>query len=99
MEPTVRPGLVRLVAGKQEPGSSRSPPARPVVLTTVTYLSRFEERYTNPDLRSLGAIHLATAEHVVSVTRRPLEAFVAYDEHLLLAALQAGIPAIAPGLS
>ena len=55
--------------------------------------------YANPDLRSLDAIHLATAEHVVSVTRRPLEAFIAYDERLLLAALQAGIPAIAPGLS
>jgi predicted nucleic acid-binding protein len=55
--------------------------------------------YTNPDLRSLDAIHLATAEHVVSVTRQPLEAFIAYDERLLLLALQAGVPAIAPGLS
>ncbi len=54
--------------------------------------------YTNPDLRSLDAIHLATAEHVVSVTRQPLEAFIAYDERLLLLALQAGVPAIAPGL-
>ena len=55
--------------------------------------------YTSPDLRSQDALHLATAEHVVFATRVPLEAFVAYDERLLLAALQAGLPAIAPGVS
>ncbi|MHB1488436.1 MAG: type II toxin-antitoxin system VapC family toxin, partial [Acidimicrobiales bacterium] len=33
--------------------------------------------YTDPDLRSLDAIHLATAEHVVFVTHEILEAFVA----------------------
>lgn len=55
--------------------------------------------YTKPDLRSLAALHLATAEHVVFATRVPLEAFIAYDERLLLAALQAGLPAIAPGVS
>lgn len=55
--------------------------------------------YTNPDLRSLDAIHLATAEHVIFVTHEPLEAFIAYDERLVLTALQAGLPAIAPGVS
>src|ERR1035437_11131147 len=39
--------------------------------------------YTDPDLGSLDAIHLATAEYVTSVTREVLEAFVAYDECLL----------------
>jgi len=46
--------------------------------------------YTNPDLRSLDAIHLASAQHIVSVTHEALEAFVAYDQCLLLAALQRG---------
>lgn len=34
--------------------------------------------YDDCDLRSLDAIHLATAEHVVSVTHEVLEAFVGY---------------------
>lgn len=55
--------------------------------------------YDNPDLRSLDAIHLATAEHVVAVTHEALEAFVTYDEHLLGAALDVGLPVAAPGLA
>ncbi len=55
--------------------------------------------YDDPDLRSLDAIHLATAEHVVSVTHEVLEAFVAYDERLADAARLVGLPVAAPGLS
>ena len=55
--------------------------------------------HTDPGLRSLDAIHLATAEHVVSVTRKDLEAFVAYDERLLAAARHAGLPVAAPGVT
>lgn len=55
--------------------------------------------YTDPDLRSLDAIHLATAEHAVAVTHEVLEAFVAYDERLLATARHAGLPAAAPGLT
>jgi hypothetical protein len=54
--------------------------------------------YPAPLLRSLDAIHLATAEHIVAVTHRELEAFVAYDERLLDAARRIGLPAEAPGL-
>jgi hypothetical protein len=54
--------------------------------------------YAADDLRTLDAIHLATAEHIVSVTNDVLEAFVAYDERLLAAASDAGLPVAAPGL-
>lgn len=53
--------------------------------------------YPEPDLRSLDAIHLATAEHVVAITEGQLDAFVAYDDRLLMAARDAGLPAVAPG--
>ena len=55
--------------------------------------------YSDPDLRSLDAIHLATAEHVVSVTHQDLEAFVAYDDRLLAAARDAGLPVASPGVT
>lgn len=53
--------------------------------------------YTDPNLRSLDAIHLATAEHVLSVSRESLDAFVAYDDRLLAAARSFGLPTVAPG--
>jgi len=55
--------------------------------------------YDDRDLRSLDAIHLATAEHVVSVAHEVLEAIVAYDERLLAAARAIGLPVAAPGLA
>ena len=54
-------------------------------------------RYADPDLRSFDAIHLATAEHVASVASEALEAFVTYDERLLAAARELGLPVVAPG--
>jgi predicted nucleic acid-binding protein len=54
--------------------------------------------YTDPDLRSLDAIHLATAEHVAALTNEPLEAFVAYDRRLLAAARLCGLPVASPGM-
>ncbi len=47
-----------------------------------------------PTLRSLDAIHLATALTI----REELEAFVAYDIRLLEAASALGLPVAAPGL-
>lgn len=47
-----------------------------------------------PTLRSLDAIHLATA----LALREELEAFIAYDERLLEAASALGLPVAAPGL-
>lgn len=55
--------------------------------------------YTDPGLRSLDAIHLATAEHIASVTHEALEAFVAYDERLLAAARQVGLWVACPGVT
>jgi predicted nucleic acid-binding protein len=48
--------------------------------------------YPGPHLRSLDAIHLATAEEL----RTELTAFVTYDKRLLSAAAGAGLPAVAP---
>jgi predicted nucleic acid-binding protein len=50
--------------------------------------------YPNTALRSLDAIHLATAAAVFGTQ---LTAFVAYDEQLLTVAAAAGLPTAAPG--
>lgn len=50
--------------------------------------------YPDATLRSLDAIHLATADAVFGTA---LTAFVAYDERLLAAAAAAGLPTAAPG--
>ena len=55
--------------------------------------------YPDVELRSLDAIHLATAEHVASAAGEDLDAFLAYDERLLAAALRIGLTATAPGIS
>lgn len=52
--------------------------------------------YTDPNLQSLDAIHLATAELLVA-SGKSLNAFVTYDKRLAAAADQAGLPVIAPG--
>jgi predicted nucleic acid-binding protein len=55
--------------------------------------------YSEVSLRSLDAIHVATAEHVVAVTKVGLEAFVAYDDRLLDVARSVGLPTVAPGIA
>lgn len=50
--------------------------------------------YPDPALRSLDAIHLATASAVLGTQ---LTAFVTYDERLLATAPAAGLPGAAPG--
>ena len=69
-----------------------------VVTVSPTVIAR-AAAYTDPGLRSLDAIHLATAEHIVSVTHEVLEAFVSYDERLLAAARHAGLPVATPGVT
>ena len=51
-------------------------------------------RMSPPSLRSLDAIHLASALTI----REELEAFVAYDVRLLEAASALGLPVASPGL-
>jgi hypothetical protein len=54
--------------------------------------------YPDPLLRSLDAIHLATAQVLAGETgERPQ--FVTYDQRLLAAASAAGLPAVSPGLA
>ena len=55
--------------------------------------------YTDPDLRSLDTIHLASAEHIAAVTNAALEAFVAYDRRLLAAARRCGMQVASPGMA
>ena len=52
--------------------------------------------YLDPDLRSLDAIHLATAD-AVAASGRTVTAFVTYDQRLGTAAQEAGLTVAAPG--
>ena len=52
--------------------------------------------YTEPNLRSLDAIHLATAENLLASGKR-ITAFVTYDKRLASAAVEAGLTVVAPG--
>jgi uncharacterized protein len=67
------------------------------VITVSPAIVARAARYEDPLLRSLDAIHLATAQHVHLVTATALDAFVAYDTRLLDAAEHLGIPIAAPG--
>jgi predicted nucleic acid-binding protein len=52
--------------------------------------------YLEPNLRSLDAIHLATAD-AVAATGKNVEAFVTYDKRLAEVAVAAGHNVVAPG--
>lgn len=80
-----------------------SQPNVPVILGTV---ARFEidtavravaASYADPLLRSLDAIHLATAQVLTAELGEPLAAFVTYDKRLLAAAQTAGFTTASPG--
>jgi len=51
--------------------------------------------YTDPDLRSLDAIHLATADQL-RASGKTISSFVTYDSRLARAVQAAGFPPIAP---
>jgi predicted nucleic acid-binding protein len=53
--------------------------------------------YTDPYLRSLDAIHLATAENLVASGKK-ITAFVTYDKRLAAAAVEVGLTVVAPGV-
>lgn len=52
--------------------------------------------YVNPHLRSLDAVHLATAASV-AVKGKTVSAFVTYDKRLVPMATELGLPVVAPG--
>jgi predicted nucleic acid-binding protein len=54
--------------------------------------------YIDPNLRSLDAIHLATADAMVGIGKN-LAAFVTYDKRLAGAAEEAGLTVVSPGNS
>jgi predicted nucleic acid-binding protein len=54
--------------------------------------------YSDPMLRTLDAIHLATA-HSLVLEGIELTALVTYDKRLLTAAAEVGLPTAAPGAS
>ncbi len=83
------------------------PEALSVVAAKLSQVSRMEvdapirataAAYKDPYLRSLDAIHLATAENLVA-SGKHLTAFVSYDKRLSAAATEAGLPVVSPGAS
>jgi len=74
------------------------------VAAVLARLARFEidaavrataAAYTDPGLRSLDAIHLATADHLRS-SGKTISSFVTYDSRLAQAAMSAGFTTQAP---
>jgi predicted nucleic acid-binding protein len=53
--------------------------------------------YELPGLRSLDAIHLATAEHLNAAAVVQVSAFVTYDQRLAQAAAAVSLPVVSPG--
>ncbi len=53
--------------------------------------------FAEPTLRSLDAIHLATAQLLAHEAGAALTAFVTYDRRLLECAKQVGLPVASPG--
>jgi uncharacterized protein len=84
----------------------RADPARLVgVPTILAKINRVEvdavvrataAAYDDPNLRSLDAVHLASAQSLV-LEGLPLTAFVVYDKRLLQTARDAGLPVANPG--
>jgi predicted nucleic acid-binding protein len=74
-----------------------------IVLGTVARLDmghavrQLAAAYSDTLLRSLDAIHLATAQVLAAETGELPAAFVAYDKRLLAAAKMAGLPTASPG--
>jgi len=54
--------------------------------------------FAEPTLRSLDAIHLATAQILANEPGASLTAFVTYDQRLLASATAAGLPTASPGV-
>ena len=84
-----------------------APRALGLVSRMLTRVDRFEVdapvratagAYVDPHLRSLDAIHLATAENLVASGKR-VTAFVTYDKRLAAAAAEAGLTVVSPGAS
>lgn len=100
------PWITSVLAEIELPRAIRSvdPDGLPFVGTVLARLNRFEidplirqvaAAYRDPALRSLDAIHLATAQKASAGTA--LTAFVTYDRRLAAAARAIGLAVAAPG--
>lgn len=84
----------------------QSPASQPRIPAVMGTIARFDidsavralaASYTHPALRSLDAIHLATAQVLTAELGEPPTAFVTYDRRLLAAASALGLPTASPG--
>jgi len=102
--PLVSSALVEVVV----PGALRraAPQALVGVPTAVGRLFRLEivptirakaAAFAEPTLRTVDAIHLATAQVLTNELGAPVTAFVTYDQRLLASASAAGLPTASPG--
>ncbi|HEX4788495.1 MAG TPA: type II toxin-antitoxin system VapC family toxin [Actinospica sp.] len=82
------------------------PSALPVVPSILRRIARIEidpmiramaAAYPDPLLRTLDAIHLATAQTVAAQSSEGLSALVSYDKRLVIAARTAGLTVEHPG--
>lgn len=78
-------------------------PNVPLVLASIARLEMAQAvralaaSYTDPLLRALDAIHLASAQVLAAELGVRPEGFVSYDKRLLAAAASAGLNAVSPG--
>jgi hypothetical protein len=85
--------------------------SQPGVLGSVAVVLRYVDRveindvvqataaaYVDPNLRSLDAIHLATAQ-AIEMAGKTVTEFVTYDKRLAAAAVDVGLNVVAPGAS
>lgn len=78
-------------------------PRIPRILATInrieisTTVRAMAGAYKDPLLRSLDAIHLATAQSVIEASGVELSSFVTYDKRLIVAARSAGLTVDHPG--
>jgi predicted nucleic acid-binding protein len=82
------------------------PAALPLIPSVLRRITRIEidqdirktaAAYPDPLLRSLDAIHLATAQTIHSAPGEGITHFVTYDKRLITAARASGLPVAHPG--
>lgn len=102
----IGPWITSALAEIELPRAIRAvaPEGLPAVPSVLARLDRFDidpvirataAAYTDPALRSVHAVHLATAQ--VAASAAPLTAFVAYDTRLSQAAQNLGLTVVLPG--
>lgn len=94
---------VERTARRHTPGGLHRLPtimANLVCVELDALVRRIAATYETPALRSLDAIHLASAQVLMTAEAAdPLTAFLTYDRRLLAAAQELEFPALAPGLT